>query len=139
MLNLKLNPNYDEKPLNEAKSKLDKIFAPNSRTRIPDNFTLSAIKSAIKDFKNICNDEKLVAQVQLYFVENAIDFSNTFGDMDESYSNTLSFSSAANVLGNDDKLYNDFFSQMEDLCNKVEFGWYVQENMEEILAGIRRC
>ena len=65
-VNINFNPQYGEKLLAEAQSKIDKLCFPNTKSGIPYNFSISGIKAIVKDFKNVCNDEKLIARLNLH-------------------------------------------------------------------------
>jgi hypothetical protein len=43
------------------------------------------LKDAINNFKKVCNDPELIADLMIYYVENGIDFTNDYGDIDETF------------------------------------------------------
>ena len=53
---------------------------------------LKEAKKAISDFKKMCSDKVMGIEIMLYYVENCIEFTNDYGDIDETF-----YSSAASV------------------------------------------
>ena len=50
---------------------------------------LSSAKSAITAFKKVCPDPEKVIDLQLYYVECGIEFTNALGDISESFYNSM--------------------------------------------------
>lgn len=53
------------------------------------SLSLTTAKSAITAFKKICNDPAKVIDLQLYYVECGIEFTNMLGDISESFYNSM--------------------------------------------------
>lgn len=140
-VNINFNPQYGEKLLAEAQSKIDKLCFPNTKSGIPYNFSISGIKAIVKDFKNVCNDEKLIAQLNLHCAKNLIEFTNTFGDIDESFYNVLEryFYDAAIIIGSYDDMYEKYFQSLENLWEQTyDVGWGLYDELSDTLDRIRR-
>ena len=65
--------NYSEKLLDEAKEMVRKEFFP---ARGLGRLSLSSAKSVIASFKRICKDPAMVLDLQLYYVENGVEFTD---------------------------------------------------------------
>lgn len=52
------------------------------------NLCLKDAKKAISDFKKICSDKIMVIDIMLYYVENCIEFTNDYGDIDMKFYNS---------------------------------------------------
>ena len=68
------------------KNKIDSVFFPNNYKA---GFKLSGAKKVISDFKKLCSNEKLVLDLMLYYVEQGVAFTNTFGDINEAFYESL--------------------------------------------------
>ena len=51
--------------------------------------SLSKAKEAIRMFGRVCNDPVLYLDLQLYYVECGIEFTNEYGDIDEHFYNSM--------------------------------------------------
>ncbi|MDO4339391.1 MAG: DUF6155 family protein [Eubacteriales bacterium] len=77
---------YLEQMLEESKAKVRKEFFP---TRGMGRLSLSAAKSAISAFKKVCGNPKYVLDLQLYYVECGVEFTNTYGDITEAFYDSM--------------------------------------------------
>jgi hypothetical protein len=46
---------------------------------------LSVAKKSITEFKKLINDNELIAEIMLFYVEMGVEFTNTYGDIDGSF------------------------------------------------------
>jgi hypothetical protein len=46
---------------------------------------LSVAKNSITEFKKICNDKALIAELMLFYVENGVNYTNCYGDINEQF------------------------------------------------------
>lgn len=50
----------------------------------------SVAKKAISDYKKISEDNKSIAELMMIYVENGVEFTNTYGDIDGQFYNSIS-------------------------------------------------
>lgn len=75
-----INPD-EKKILEQYKEKVTEGFFPKRGYQIK----LSISRKAINDFKKLGSSEESVADLLLHFVENGVEFTNEYGDIDESF------------------------------------------------------
>jgi hypothetical protein len=71
----------------------------------------SILRRAITDFKKICKNRENIADLMIYYVENGVDFTNEYGDVDEEFYIKMEnmFSEALQYI---------FANQLEDVFHK---------------------
>jgi hypothetical protein len=75
-----------EKILEAYKDKIYNVFFPkNMKTQ----FKISDAKKAVNEFKKLCSSEELTIELMLYYVEMGIEFTNTYGDINEAFYNSV--------------------------------------------------
>lgn len=80
------NDSFVDEALEEAKKKVrDQFFTKRGYGRL----NLTTAKSAITAFKKICSDPAKVIDLQLYYVECGIEFTNDLGDINGSFYNSM--------------------------------------------------
>ena len=67
----------------------DKVYQAFFPKRGFGNAKLKEGKQAISDFKKLVQSPDLVADLMLFYVETGVDFTNQFGDIDESFYSSL--------------------------------------------------
>lgn len=80
------NDSFVDDALEETKKKVRNQFFP---TRGFGKLNLSKAKSDISAFKKICNDPAKLLDLQLYYAECGIEFTNEYGDINESFYNSM--------------------------------------------------
>ena len=87
---------------------------------------LSVAKKAITEFKNVSNDEHKTIDLMIYYVEVGVEFTNTYGDIDEPFYNSM-ISMYGNVISKIAKrlaLYDQFTERLETIVeNTAGIGW----------------
>ncbi|MBU3191527.1 DUF6155 family protein [Clostridium bowmanii] len=68
------------------KSKVQDIFFPKS---MGAQFKIGEARKIVNHFKKLCSDEKLVIELMLYYVEMGVKFTDTYGDINESFYNSV--------------------------------------------------
>lgn len=80
------NDSFVEEALTEAKKKVrNQFFTKRGFGRL----SLTTAKSEITTFKKVCSDPAKVIDLQLYYVECGIEFTNELGDINESFYNSM--------------------------------------------------
>lgn len=64
------------------KNKIYDVFFPKSMRA---QFKIGDARKAVNEFKKLCSNEKLKIDLMLYYVEMGVEFTNTYGDIDESF------------------------------------------------------
>ena len=132
-----IGKDYVSELLEDYKGKMYDIFFPNKLTTLP---SLKAAKKLISDFK-VVGDEIAVLDLMLYYVECGNDFTNTFGDINESFYDSLcsvyeKFVDRLN-LQSSDFAYLRFEPRINNLINSSShIGWgygdYIYDKSYEI-------
>jgi len=97
---------------------------------------LSVAKKAITDFGKVSSSPEYIADLMLYFVETGIEYTSTYGDIDEAFYRSLEgMYSRALELIIDNHLAPEFSDRCETVTdNTVDIGWLFNENLSEIHA-----
>ncbi len=95
---------------------------------------LSVAKKAISEFKKISKDRKLIAELMIYYVEVGVDYTNNFGDINESFYMSMEgmYEQAVKLIVNNELVH--FF---KDRCIKIvhdtkEIGWGFHDELSSI-------
>ncbi|GHU49591.1 hypothetical protein FACS1894127_3180 [Clostridia bacterium] len=92
-------------------------------------------KAAIADFKKVCSDKALYIDILLFYVEQCVEFTDTYGDIDEPFYNSAEsvYAQAVkeiNVTGYN--VYSQFAKRLRDIVANACKGWYFQGSLQEI-------
>lgn len=106
------------------------------------SFKLSEARKAITDFKKLCSDEKLILDLMLFYVEMGVEFTNTYGDINESFYNSMEsmYSSVVKALNKQDSpvMYNEFQSRLKAVVDDTgNVGWGFHDTLTEIYYDIQ--
>jgi len=71
-----------ERILETYKNKIQDVFFPNSMRK---QFKIGEAKKIVNCFKKLHSDEKFVIDLMLYYVEMGVEFTTTYGDINESF------------------------------------------------------
>ena len=132
------NDSFVDDALEEAKRKVRNQFFP---ARGFGRLNLSKAKSDISAFKKICSNPEKVLDLQLYYVECGIEFTNEYGDINESFYNSMGgmYEKVVQELiktGNKD-LIGEFDPRLKKAVDDTYYiGWgfgdWIRENYSEI-------
>lgn len=134
-----LGSDYKEKLLKQYKEKMDNVFFPNDIVRT--GFSLSWAKSLIGEFKKICQRQEYILDLQLYYVECGTDFTNTFGDIDMKFYDSLCSVYhtviQAVMTCEDSSLYQQFADRLYSVVKGSEgIGWGYHDYVAEEFFSI---
>lgn len=109
-----INPNSTQ-----AKEVAKKIICKCISTTINTNgskLKLREARKAVTDFKKLSPTENDIADVMLFYVECGVDFTNTFGDIDEPFYNSIAgmFHDACKYIKT-----NGIQAQFKQRCKKI--------------------
>lgn len=118
----------------EYKKKIYDVFFPKN---MRFDLKISNAKKAVSDFKKLCNDKKLIIELMLYYVEMGVEFTNTFGDIDEAfyYSVASMFDSVVSAINDqaDSRIYDDLKDRLRAVVDDTDgIGWGFNEQMCDI-------
>ena len=130
------NEEYLDELVEKVKKKIDRVFEPRGR------LTLSKAKSEITAFKRICRDIQYVIELQLYYVECGVDFTNTFGDIDDAFYGSIEsvYKNIIDTLNStgDKELYERFEYRLKKILeNTGGIGWGFHENLTDIFHRLK--
>lgn len=123
-----INPDSDK-----AKEDAKKIISKCISTNINCNLKLREARKAITDFKKLSPAEKDIAEVMLFYVECGILYTNTFGDIDEPFYNSIAgmFYDAGKYI-----YTNGMQAPFKQRCKKImedteNIGWGFHDEISE--------
>ena len=120
----------------QARKKIRNEFFPD---RGHGKLRLAEAKKEITAFKKATNDEKRTVDLMLFYVEMGVEFTNTYGDIDEQLYSSMEkmFDQVAMECDCDEDLYKVFSNRLETVLNKADgTGWWFHESLEEIYYTI---
>ena len=105
------------------------------------SFRLSAARKALNDFKKASADPRLILDLMLFYVEQGVICTDTYGDIDEPfYDNLLSvYDSAAQLVGEieDPRLIDPFQSRFQKLVSDTRgLGWGFHDGLVEVYNDV---
>ena len=123
--------NPDEKRLLEQyKEKVTEGFFPKRGYQLK----LSISRKAINDFKKLGTSAESLADLLLHFVENGVEFTNEYGDIDENFYTSIE-NTYSNALDLIDK--NGLLDKFEERANKIvvnteNIGWGFHDYLGDV-------
>ena len=129
-----LDETYEDSLLEEYKEKMYDRFFPRDIVRV--GFSLSWAKSVLTEFRKICQKEELLLDLKLYYVECGTEFTNTYGDIDMKFYNSLCsvYHGVTEAVSNcpTDQLYRRFGEMLERLVSDSDgIGWGFHDFIEQ--------
>jgi hypothetical protein len=125
--------------LEEYKDKMYTMFFPKLLKYLP---ALKDIKKLITEFGNTVNEPRYIIDFTLYYVECGTEFTNTFGDINEPFYNSMCsvFGDVVNKLNHlkDASVYCHLKDRLQKLVEETSgIGWgygdFISENYHEII------
>ena len=121
------------------KNKVYDVFFPyNMRAQ----FKIGEARKAVNEFKKICTDQRLVIDVMLYYVEMGVEFTNTYGDISESFYSSIEsmYQSVVDVINKhkDPAIYNMLSKRLKAVVDDTSgIGWGFHDNLSSIYHDIK--
>lgn len=121
------------------KNKVRDVFFPmNMRAQ----FKIGEARKAVSDFKKICTDEKLVIDLMLYYVEMGVEFTDTYGDISESFYSSIEsmYQSVIDSISKqkDPEIFNMLSKRLKAVIDDTsEIGWGFHDNLGDMYYDIR--
>lgn len=124
-----LNPD-EKKLLEQYKEKVKEGFFPKRGYQLK----LSISRKAINDFKKLGTSAENLADLLLYFVENGVELTNQYGDIDENFYTSLenTYSNALDLIAK-----NGLLEKFQNRANRIiteteNIGWGFHDYLEDI-------
>jgi hypothetical protein len=131
-----LGNEYLAQMLNEYKEKMYAIYFPNNLVR---GFSQMEAKKLIAEYKKISVNQQYILDLMLYYVECGTDFTNTYGDIDMAFYNSLIsvFNDFVRQIEKQSEVYLVFRERLVQLTYEVRnIGWgycdYIQEEVTRL-------
>jgi hypothetical protein len=120
-----------EQVLETYKNKIKDVFFPKS---MKAQFKIGEARKVISNFKKLSSNEKLVIELMLYFVEMGVEFTNTYGDINESFYSSVEGMYQSIVDSINKPKNSEIFSILRDRLKAVVtdtsgIGWGFHDNL----------
>jgi hypothetical protein len=96
---------------------------------------LSQAKKAITEFKSYSNDEVKTIDLMIYYVELGVDFTNTYGDINDSFYSSMEsmYGNVLKKINNNDSLLRLYKSRLKEIVYKTRgIGWGFHDCLAEL-------
>ena len=127
----KLDPKYEEIAFEKYKKLITNEFFPD---RGFGKLRYSEVNKAIKNFSKICNNAILISKLMLYYAETGVDFTDTYGDIDGKFYDTIlrAYDKALSYI-TENNLKEMFIEDADNIRQKTEhMGWGFSVNMDDV-------
>ncbi len=124
-----VNPD-EKKILKQYKEKVAEGFFPKRGYQLK----LSVSRKAINDFKKLGASAESVADLLLHYVENGVEFTNAYGDIDENFYTSIenTYSNALDLIGRNG-LLNKFEKRAFKIVTDTKgIGWGFHDTLGDI-------
>jgi hypothetical protein len=114
----------------QARKKVEYEFFPD---RGHGKLRLAEAKKEIASFKKATNDQKRTVDLMLFYVEQGVKFTCSFGDISEGFYTSMikMFDQVAEECDRDEELYRTFSSRLYNVVSVAPDGWGFQEALWE--------
>lgn len=104
-------------------------------------FKIAEARKAVNDFKRICTDEKLGIDLMLYYVEMGVEFTNTYGDINEGFYNSLEsmYQSIIDMINKqkDSSMFNILSKRLKAVVDNTDgIGWGFHDSLTDMYHDI---
>lgn len=134
LIGSKFDPNVEIIVFEKYKEQIIEEFFPSSD--LPKYPRYSNLRRALKNFKDISSDPELIADLMITHVENGVEFTNTYGDIDEKFYNNIE-RTFLNLLKHLSK--HDLLAEYKDRCLKIVtetsgIGWGFHDEITDLYS-----
>ncbi|EKN70919.1 hypothetical protein BABA_03619 [Neobacillus bataviensis LMG 21833] len=105
-----------------------------SQTEGDSKLRFSEEKKEITGFKKATNDERRTVDLMLFYVEQGVEFTSTFGYINERFYSSMvnMFDQVAIACDRDEELFRDFSSRIKKVLEDADgIGWGFDEALVE--------
>lgn len=128
---VQLGPVDDAQVIEKYKKIIRHEFFP---TRGLGGLKLAVARKAITDYKKVCRNPANIAELMLFYVEQGVSFTNTYGDISESFYNSMEsvYEAAVKHI-----VQHNLTDQFEESCREIVrdtsgIGWGFHDALSEI-------
>jgi|ASRP01.1.fsa_nt_gi hypothetical protein len=128
---IKLNPQNEEILLEEYKDKVIQQFFPSRGMNV---LNYNVLKKLISDFEKVAIKKSNVIELLLCYAENGVDFTNSYGDIDEQFYNNISkiYEKALYLIA-ENNLEEKYLEDCQNIMNDATgIGWGFGDWMDEL-------
>lgn len=130
--------NTIETVLEEYKEKVFNVFFPKN---FSTHFKIGNARKIVNDFKKLCKEKKYTLDLMLYYVEMGVEFTNTYGDIDEPFYNSIEsmYEAIINILNDEEEptLYKFLSERLKAVVdNTTDIGWGFHDVLCELYYSI---
>lgn len=107
----------------EAKKKIENEFFPE---RGHGKLRLNVAKKAISDFKKLANDELKTIDLMLYYVEQGVEFTNAYGDIDANFYSSMEtmYEKVTDICAREEEYHKIFADRLKKIVEDTYgIGW----------------
>lgn len=121
------------------KYKVHNVFFPRSMNA---QLKIGEARKAVSDFKKICSDEKLVIDLMLYYVEMGVEFTNAYGDISESFYNSVEsmYQSVIEAINKHKNplIFNMLSKRLKAVVDDTDgIGWGLHDSLNDMYHDIK--
>lgn len=123
----------DSELYNRYRQKVFEAFYPKRGTA----YKLKEGKQAIRDFKKLEPPAELLADLMLFYVETGVEFTNDFGDIDESFYSSLEKTYVAALqLMKKENILENFAERAAKIVNDTsDIGWGFHDYLNQVYSN----
>jgi hypothetical protein len=133
----KLNLGFSHEVLDKYKAIIKNEFFPSRGFHA---FSLSVARKAISDYKKVSSSKMGLADIMLYYVEMGVKFTNTYGDIDEPFYNSMEsmYKKAVEFIVKN-LMKETFRDRCEQIVRDTEgIGWGFHDGLSDIYEAYYR-
>lgn len=128
-----------ESLFHEYRKKVEQQFFPE---RGFGKLKLQEAKKAISEFERLTGSVKYSMELKLIYVENGVDFTLSYGDVDERFYNSMEsvYADVIDLVNEDEtaELFDEYEERIEAIVSKTEeVGWGFHDGLAALYAQIR--
>lgn len=119
-----------------AKAEIENEFFPEKGF---GKMRLSKAKSAITNFKKLTKDHLKTVDLMLFYVEVGTEFTNTYGDIDERFYNSMlsMYDKVIAECEKDEKLFHELKDRLYEVVVESDgIGWGYHDGLEDLYYSI---
>jgi Family of unknown function (DUF6155) len=101
---------------------------------------LGEVKNTISNFKKLSNDELKILDLMLFYVEMGTEFTNTYGDIDSKFYNSMlsMYNKVVMECDKNEKLFITFQERLYSILEEAEgIGWGYHDGLCDIYYSIQ--
>lgn len=132
LIESKFDPGLELIALEKYKMQIrDEFFPPSGRPEYP---RFSNLRRALKNFKDISSNPELIAELMIVHVENGVEYTNEYGDIDERFYDNIE-RTYLNLLKHLSK--NNLLAEYKDQCLNIVnetagIGWGFHDELTDL-------